>query len=94
MVIDQSPSPSAVTVPTTPLRLEERVTVVEGSAVPVSVGVVSEVMSSSSAVPESLKPARSGADGATGAAVSTVMVKTAEETPVLPAASVAVDVRS
>ena len=94
VTIDQSPDPSAVAVPTAPSISELSVTVASASAVPLSVGVVSLVMLSVSELPESLAVSRSGAEGAVGAVVSTVIVSATEAALVLPAVSVAVAVRS
>ena len=80
--MDQLPDPSAVAVPTAPSTLEVNVTAAPASAVPVSVGVASLVMSSVSELPESLAAARSGEEGALGAEVSTVIDSAAEATPV------------
>ena len=93
-VMDQSPAPSAVAFPTAPSTLEVSVTTAPASAVPESVGVSSLVMSSVVELPESLAASRSAALGATGAVVSTLIVSAAEAALVLPAASVAVAVRS
>ena len=93
-VMVQFPDPSAVAVPTTPSMSEESVTVLPASAVPETVGVLSLVLSSSAEAPESLPLNRSGALGASGVDVSMVTARAVEAIPVLPAASVAVAVRS
>ena len=90
VVMDQSPAPSTVVVPTPPLRSEVSVRTAPGSPVPESVGVVTLVRSSSSAVPRSLAASRSGVPGATGVVVSMVNSSTVESDDEFPAASVAV----
>src|SRR5919108_490970 len=87
----QLPLPSAVAVPTL-VAPANRSTVLPASAVPVNVGVVTLVRLSVLEVPLSLAAARSGADGAAGAAVSTVTLRAVEAAETLPAASVAVAV--
>ena len=69
-------------------------TVLSAAAFPAIIGVVLLVMSSSTAVPLSLPASRSGVEGAAGSVVSTVMVSAVESSPVLPAVSVDVAVRS
>ena len=88
---DQSPLPSAVVVPMEEPS-EKSSTVLSASAVPVKVGVASSVILSVEELPESEAAARSGVDGADGAAVSMVIVKELEALEVLPAVSVAVAV--
>jgi len=69
----QLPAPSATTVPSVPSTSLMMVTVLPGSApLPLKVGVVSLVMSSTLDTPVSEAGSRSGAPGAPGAAVSTV----------------------
>ena len=92
-MIDQSPEPSAVAVPTEPSWSEVNSTLVPISAVAARVAVVSLVMSSVSSVPESLAGSRFGAAGAAGAVVSTVTDRAVEELLWFPAVSVAVVVR-
>ena len=70
----------------------KRVTVLPASAVPVNVGVLTLVTLSVLEVPLSLAAVRSGAEGAAGAVVSMVMLRAAEATERLPAASAAVAV--
>jgi len=93
-VIDQSPEPSAATVPAEPSTLEVSSTVLFASAVPETAGVSSLMLSSVLELPESLPVSRSGVDGAAGADVSIVTVNADEAALVFPAASVAVAVRS
>ena len=74
-----------------PLKPHSNVT--PGSdATNVNVGVLSFVTRSLEEVPLSLAAVRTGADGAVGAVVSTVMVVPAEAGPMFPATSVAVAV--
>ena len=68
----QSPAPSAVVVPRLPSTSEKTSTVLLASAVPLSVGVVSFVMSSLAEIPVSDPAVRSGAPGLAGAPVSTL----------------------
>ncbi len=63
-------------------------TVAFASAVPLKVGVLSLVMSSVLEEPESEPEARSGAEGAEGAAVSMVTLRPEESAEMLPARSV------
>ena len=91
-VNDQLPLPSAVVVPSVPLTELITVTVLLASAVPVNVGVVSLVTLSVEELPVSDAAERSGADGAAGAVVSTVINSPADAAEVLLAASVAVAV--
>ena len=73
-VKDQSPLPSAVVVPKE-LDPANSSTVLPASAVPVKVGVVSPVILSVLELPVSEEGARSGVDGASGAVVSTLIVR-------------------
>ena len=92
-MIDQSPEPSAVAVPSD-VAPSSNSTLLFASAVPLTVGVVTLVRSSVLELPESLPVSRSGVDGAAGAEVSIVTVRADEAALVFPAASVAVAVRS
>src|SRR3954449_5506907 len=87
----QLPLPSAVPLPTW-LAPSNSVTVLFASAVPVKVGVATLVRLSVPDEPESEAVARSGVEGAAGAAVSMVTDRPPEAVPVLPAASVALAV--
>ena len=93
-VIVQLPSPAAVVVPSTVVpSVSYRVTVAPGSALPpVTVGVVTLVRLSVLEAPLSLAVARSGAEGAKGAAISTVTTSDAEAALTLPARSVCLTV--
>ena len=93
-MIDQSPEPSAVAVPTAPATSEVNATAVPASAVPEMVNTVLLVMSSSEALPLSLAASRSGVLGAAGAVRSTVNSPEVASLPTLPTASVAVTVTS
>ena len=92
-VMLQLPLPSAVAVPSTVVpSVSYIVTDALASEVPVNVGVVSLVMSSELETPVSVPEVMSGALGATGAVVSTVMLRPLEATLVLLDASVALAV--
>ena len=92
MVIDQLPEPSALAVPTRPSSSDVNSTWIPASEVPDSVGVVSLVRSSVSAVPESLADDRSGTLGTFGATVSIVSARADDGslTPDTPSSAVAV----
>ena len=94
-VMDHTPvTASAVAVPTTPAaRSDVTVTVLERSADPLMTGSVMLVMSSSSALPESLSTSRSGTLGMAGSVRSTVIDRAMESALVLPARSTVVAVR-
>lgn len=77
--------PSAAAVPRAPSAEEESVTVLPASAVPVKVGVASLVMSSVSEAPVSEAAARSGVEGAAGAAVSITILCLPPANPPRPA---------
>ena len=62
------------------------------SAVPVNVGVLSDVMLSVEELPLSVAALRSGVAGAEGAALSILMDSAEEADEILPAASVALAV--
>src|SRR5438094_3383945 len=92
-VIDQSPVVASATAVPTGLMPSKRVTVAPFSALPVKVGVWFLVMLSVLELPVSDASVRSGAVGAAGAAVSTMIASAADgaETTLL-AMSVAVAV--
>ena len=92
LVIIHAPLPLATAAPRI-VAPSLSVTVLPAAAVPLTVGVVSLVTLSVAEVPLSEPAARSGVDGAAGAAVSIVRLSAAEATLSLPAASVAVAVR-
>ena len=94
VVMDQSPDPSAVAVPTAPSTSDVSAMELPASAVPETVGVLTLVMSSVSSVPESLAAARSAALGAAGGVVSMVNSLPVPSKAALPATSVAVAVTS
>lgn len=79
-------------VPSVPSTELVTVTVLFASAVPLNVGVVSDVRLSVLDEPRSEPAARSGMEGAAGAEVSIVIAKADEADDVLEAASVAVAV--
>src|SRR5215472_18508508 len=91
LVMLQLPLPSAVALPIW-VAPSNSFTRLPASAVPVKVGVVTLVMLSVLAAPESDAAIRSGVVGAAGAVVSTVKISAALGWLTLPAASVAVTV--
>ena len=91
LVSVQFPNASAVVVPSKAAP-SYTATVALASAVPASTGVTLLVMLSDDELPVSLVEVRSGALGAMGEAVSTVMLSVEDEPDVLPARSVAVTV--
>ena len=86
----QLPLPSAIAVPST-FGPSNTVTVTPASAVPVNVSVVSEVMPSAALPVSSEIPTMIGAEGPE---VSISTVKASEASPVFPAMSVAIAVKS
>lgn len=85
----QLPAPSTVVVPSE-IAPSKTSTTEFASAVPLRVGVLSDVMLSVFDEPVSLPAFKLGSLGATGALVSTVIGKTTDVRLVLPAVSVAV----
>ena len=90
-VKDQFPSLSDIVVPREEPS-EKISTVLSASAVPVKVGVVSEVISSLSELPVSELEERSGVEGVDGPVVSIVRLSSSDSSDVLPAVSVTVAV--
>ena len=91
VVKDQFPDPLAVVVPSE-MPLSKISTVEFGSAIPVSVGVLSDVMSSVSETPVSLVDSKFGNEG-TGATESTVTLNAPDVGLMFPAVSVAATVK-